>query len=113
LADRHFDEAAKSYQAALQLFPDDVEAAKGLSATRTSLEDRERVKKEEEKRQAKFASLMNQGQEAMKGGQFAAAAQAFDHALRLIPDNAEAAKAFQEAIEVAEAQRAPKKNPSE
>jgi cytochrome c-type biogenesis protein CcmH/NrfG len=113
LADHRFDEAAKSYQAALQLFPDDVEAAKGLSAARTSLEDRERAKKEEEKRQAKFASLMNQGQEAMKGRQFAAAVQAFDHALRLIPDNPEAAKAFQEATDAAGAQRAAQKKLSD
>jgi cytochrome c-type biogenesis protein CcmH/NrfG len=109
LADHRFDEAAKSYQGALQLFPDDVEAAKGLSAARTSLEERARAKKEEEKRQAEFAGLMDQGREAMKKQQFAAAAQSFDSALRLIPDHAAAAKGFREATEATDAQEVAKK----
>src|SRR5207245_7405711 len=97
LAEHRFDEAAKSYQSALQLFPDDVEAAKALSAVRAALEERARTKKDEEKRQSEFTRLMDQGKEALKGQQFVAAARAFDDALRLIPDNAAAAKAFHEA----------------
>ena len=109
LADHRFDEAAKSYQGALRLFPDDVEAAKGLSAVRGALEERARAKKDEEKRQAEFTRLMDQGKEAMKGQQFAAAARAFDDALRLIPENAAAAKAFHEATDAVLAQQIVKK----
>jgi cytochrome c-type biogenesis protein CcmH/NrfG len=46
---------------------------------------------------------MNQGQEAMKKQQFADAAQAFDNALRLIPENPEAAKALRQASDAQEA----------
>jgi len=109
LADHRFDEAVKSYQGALQLFPDDVEAAKGLSNFRTALEERARAKKDQEKRQTEFTRLMDQGKEAMKSQQLAAAARAFDDALRLIPDNAAAAKAFHEASDAVLAQQTAKK----
>ncbi len=103
LGNHRFEEAVKDYEAALQLFPEDVEAAKGLSAARTSLEAQTRVQKDEEKRQAEFARLMSQGQEAMKKQQFADAAQAFDNALRLIPENPEAATALRQASGAQEA----------
>jgi cytochrome c-type biogenesis protein CcmH/NrfG len=108
LADHHFEEAEKSYQSALQLFPEDVEAAKGLAAVRTALEERARAKKEEEKRQNDFARLMDEGLEAMKSQQFAAAARAFENALQLIPDHVAAAKAFQEAKDAVVAQQTAK-----
>jgi cytochrome c-type biogenesis protein CcmH/NrfG len=109
LGNHHFQDAVKEYQAALELFPDDVEAAKGISAARTSLEDQTRAKKDEDKRQAEFTRLMNQGKDAMKNEQFADAAQAFDNALRLIPENAAAAKAYREASDALEAQQLAKK----
>ncbi len=109
LGNHHFEEAIKEYQNALQLLPDDVEAAKGLSAARTALEDQVRAKKDEDKRQAEFTRLMKQGQEAMKNQQYAEAAQAFDNALRLIPENAAAAKAYREAGDAVEAQQLAKK----
>lgn len=110
LADRRFEEAGKSYQSALQLFPEDVEAAKGLAAVRTALDERARAKKEEEKRQSEFARLMDEGQDAMKNQQFAAAARAFDNALQLIPDHVAAAKAFQDANDALLAQQTAKKS---
>jgi cytochrome c-type biogenesis protein CcmH/NrfG len=109
LAERRLADAAKAYQEALQLFPEDVEAAKGLGAARTAHEDQARVKKEEEKRQAEFARRMDQGKEAMKNRQFAAATQDFDSALRLIPEDAAAAKALREAREAADSQQAAQK----
>src|SRR5262249_38109148 len=47
--------------------------------------------------------------EAMKHQQFAAAAHAFDSALRLIPDDATAAKAFHEASDAVQAQQTAQK----
>jgi cytochrome c-type biogenesis protein CcmH/NrfG len=109
LGNHHFEDAVKEYKEALQLFPDDVEAAKGLSAARTSLEDQARVKKDEDKRQVEFTRLMSQGKDAMKNQQFADAAMAFDNALRLIPENAAAAKAYREASDALDAQQLAKK----
>jgi cytochrome c-type biogenesis protein CcmH/NrfG len=110
LGNHRFEEAIANYQAALQLFPEDVEAAKGLSASKTSLEAQARAQKDEEKRQGEFARLMNQGQEAMKKQQFADAIQAFDNALRLIPEDAEADKALRQASDAQEAMQIAKKN---
>lgn len=109
LGNRRFEEAVKEYQAALELFPEDVDAAKGLSAARTSLEEQARAEKESSKRQTEFTRLMNQGQEAMKNKEFGDAAQAFDNALRLIPENAAAAKAYRQAGDALEAQQLAKK----
>jgi cytochrome c-type biogenesis protein CcmH/NrfG len=109
LADCRFEEAGKSYQGALRLFPEDVEAAKGLAAVRTALDERGRAKKEEEKRQSEFARLMDEGQDAMKNQQFARAVRAFENALQLIPDHVAAAKALQDASDALMAQETAKK----
>src|SRR5206468_3314644 len=109
LADRRLADATKAYQNALQLVPEDVEAAKGLGAARSAQEEQARANKEAEKRQAEFSRRMDEGKEAMKSRQFAAAAQAFDSALRLIPEDAAAAKALREARDAADAQQAAQK----
>jgi cytochrome c-type biogenesis protein CcmH/NrfG len=106
LAERRLADAAKAYQGALQLFPEDVEAAKGLGAARTAQEDQARAKKEEEKRREEFTRRMDQGHDAMKNRQFAAAAQDFDSALRLIPEDPAAAKALRDARAAADTQQA-------
>jgi cytochrome c-type biogenesis protein CcmH/NrfG len=109
LGNHRFEDAIKAYQDALRLYPDDVEAAKGLSAARSALEEQAQVQKEGEKRQAEFTRLMEEGQEAMKNRQLARAAQAFDNALRLLPDNPSATKALREANEALDAQQVAKK----
>jgi cytochrome c-type biogenesis protein CcmH/NrfG len=105
LGNHRFEEAIKEYQDSIRLFPEDVDAAKGLSAARTSLEDQAIAKIEHDKRQSEFTRLMNQGKEAMKNQQFAEAAQAFDNALRLIPESAAAGKAYREANAAVEGQQ--------
>jgi cytochrome c-type biogenesis protein CcmH/NrfG len=109
LGNRRFEEAVKEYQESLRLFPEDVDAAKGLSAARTSLENLATAKKEEDKRQVDFERLVNQGKEAMKSQKFADASQAFDNALRLIPENADAAQGYRNALAGLEEQQQIKK----
>jgi cytochrome c-type biogenesis protein CcmH/NrfG len=109
LGNQRFEEAVKAYQEALQLFPENVDAAKALSDSRSSLEARHQAQAESDKRRAEFAQLMNQGKEAMKDKQFAPAVRAFDNALRVIPGDMAATRAFREAQAALEAEQVVKK----
>jgi cytochrome c-type biogenesis protein CcmH/NrfG len=109
LGNHRFEEAINEYQASLRLYPEDVEAAKGLSAARAELEKLAAAENEEEKRQAEFTRLVNLGQEAMKNQRFADAARAFDNALRLRPGNAAVARAFHDAVSAEESKLIAKK----
>ncbi len=109
LGNQRFEEAVKNYQEALKLFPDDVNAAKGLSDSRSFLEARNRAEAENEKRQAEITRLLNQGKTAMKDKQFASAVRAFDNALRLVPGDLAAARALRDAQAAQEAEQVVKK----
>src|SRR5262249_7362802 len=67
------------------------------------------AKEPRKNRQIQPPRRMDQGKEAMKNRQFTAAAQDFDSALRLIPEDAAAAKALREARAAADAQQAAQK----
>jgi cytochrome c-type biogenesis protein CcmH/NrfG len=97
LGDQHFEKATHAYQKALQLFPDNVEAAKGMSESRSLLEARAKAQEENAKRQAEFTRLMDQGKEAMKAKQFPEAVRAFDTALRVVAGSVAAVRALRDA----------------
>src|SRR5207245_829333 len=109
LGNQRFEEALKDYQEALKLFPDNVDAAKALSECRSALEARNKAQAESDKRRAEFAQVMNQGKEAMKDRQFTSAVRAFDNALRVMPGDVTAARAFRDAQAALEAEQVVKK----
>jgi cytochrome c-type biogenesis protein CcmH/NrfG len=109
LGNQRFEEALKDYQEALKLFPDNVDAAKASGECRSALEARNKAQAESDKRRAEFAQVMNQGKEAMKDRQFASAVRAFDNALRVMPGDVTAARAFRDAQAALEAEQVVKK----
>lgn len=99
LAGERFDEAALAYAEALKLFPEDVDAAKGLAAARAGQSAQAKEKKGAEQRQADYARLMGEGKAAAAGKQYAAAVRAFEAALQLIPSDADATRELANARE--------------
>jgi tetratricopeptide (TPR) repeat protein len=94
---RRYEDAAKAYQEALKLFPDDTLALQGLREIRLALTTKSQVKHEGDKRQAGFAVFLEQGKEAMTAKQYAAAVRAFQQAVQVMPADVPAAKALSEA----------------
>lgn len=100
---QNYSEAVAAYEEALKLFPEDVEAAKGLNEARTSLTSKAKEKQTNEERQAEFGRLMAQGQEAMSKREFAVAVNAFEAALRFVAGDVAATRALAEARTALEA----------
>lgn len=99
LADQKYDDAAKAYAEALRLYPQNVDAAKGVLEARTRLASLAKEKADADLKMADFARLMDAGKQAMTAKQYAQAVRSFDNALILLPGNADAVKASDEAKE--------------
>lgn len=113
LAARKYPAAITAYQDALLIYPDNIDAAKGLAEARTALEARGAEQEETQKKQAELARLLKQGQEAMAAKQYAEAVRALDQALLLAPSDAAATKALAEAREALAADQGEKKKLAE
>jgi cytochrome c-type biogenesis protein CcmH/NrfG len=113
LADKRAEEAEKAYAAALKLFPDDADAAKGLAAARTILGIGAKNKEDEDQRRGEFARLMDQGKEAMADKRYASAVRAFTSATQALPGDSGAIKALEEAQKALDADEGEKKRLAE
>lgn len=97
LAGQRYEEAAKAYTDALELFPQNLDAAKGASLARKEHAAQTKDKQEADRRTADFARLMDEGKKALEAKQYAQAKLAFENALALMPGQADAIKATDEA----------------
>jgi tetratricopeptide (TPR) repeat protein len=104
-AERYTD-AVKEYMAALRLMPDDLEAQQG----QRQAEARLAALADKEKRQNAFDALTERAKTAQRGKRFKEAVQALEAALRLIPDDREAARDLRTAK--ADLARVKRENPS-
>jgi len=94
---KRYDDAVKAYGEALKLFPDDVDAAEGLRESQSALAAAAGTKANDEQRRAEFDRLMKQGRDAMAAKHYAAAVRAFEVAIQVLPSNADATQAVQDA----------------
>jgi predicted Zn finger-like uncharacterized protein len=83
---KNYEEAEKTYQRVLDLFPNDTTAQKGLADTQKALKQA----------QVEFATWMLRGNAALQAGRFAEAALAFREATRIFPDNETASRALRQ-----------------
>ena len=84
---KHFDAAARAYEEALGLIPEDADARHGLEEARSGLKILESEAKERAERSEQLARLLKKGQEALGAKRYAAAVQAFEAAVQLRPDD--------------------------
>lgn len=97
LAGQRYEEAVKAYTEALELFPQNLDAAKGASLARKELAALTRDKQEADRWAADFARLMEEGKKALEAKQYAQAVRAYETALALVPGQADATRAAAEA----------------
>jgi tetratricopeptide (TPR) repeat protein len=97
LAEQRLEDAAKAYDEALKLCPEDVDAAKILGETRAKIAAKEKEKLEAEKFAVEFARLMEEGKGLMTEKKYAQAVRSFETALQLMPADAAVNKALAEA----------------
>ena len=87
LAER-FPDAVRDFQAAVRLMPDDLEAQQGVKQAEAKLAGIA----DKEKRQQAFDIFLDRGRKAHSANRFNDAVAALESALRLIPDEREAAR---------------------
>jgi tetratricopeptide (TPR) repeat protein len=94
---QRYEDAARAYGEALNLFPDDADAQRGLNEARAALAARSRDKQQEDERRVGFTRFLEQGKEAMTAKEYAAAVRAFQQAVQIMPADDGVAKALTEA----------------
>lgn len=87
---QRYEEAVRSYGEAVRAMPGDDRAVKALRQA-------ERVLKDVEAAQAAYIRFMNQGDLAMRNGRFSEAVFAYSEALRVVPNDGEAARRLRDA----------------
>jgi tetratricopeptide (TPR) repeat protein len=114
LAARRYDDAVKAFTEAGRLVPGDPEAANGLRevekarAQAKAAQEAEAQKRDEAQRRrlADFTRFMSQGQAAMAGRRYEEAVKAYGEALKVIPTEPGANRAYQEATQALDAAKA-------
>jgi tetratricopeptide (TPR) repeat protein len=92
---KNFEEAEKTYQRILELFPNDPSAQQGLA-------DSQKARKQAE---VEFATWMLRGNAALQAGRIADAVLAFREATRVLPDNETASRALRQAESLQDGQQ--------
>jgi predicted Zn finger-like uncharacterized protein len=96
---KNFATAIASYQEALQLFPQDEEATKGLREAQNALAALHKSRELDDKLKEELAQLNKQGQDSLEKKQYAASVEFFKLALQKAPSDAEAARGLTTAQE--------------
>jgi tetratricopeptide (TPR) repeat protein len=87
LGDKNYEDAEKSYANAMELYPNDLEASKGLAAAKAgkiSVTVDTSIGQDQKKRKAAFDQFVEQGQQAMTAKKYTEAVIYYESALALM-----------------------------
>src|SRR5262245_37303580 len=82
---KKYEDAVNAYNAAVKLFPDDVNAMQKLSDAKTALAALAKTQDADQKRKEDYAKLLAQAQDAVVKKQFATAVELYKLAIALAP----------------------------
>jgi len=87
MAKKDYDAAAEAYDKATRLDPDNAEAKAGLTRARAEVQLAARARDDDARRQARYDELMDLGKRAMATKRYADAVNAFELALKVVPND--------------------------